>query len=485
MTALGKLTDGPSPASRPLNICLLGYRSHPHCGGQGVYLHYLSKALVEAGHRVDVISGQPYPELDPRVRLIKMPGLNLYECEHPTRALRPRHLLSWADLTEWFSKLTGGFAEPYAFGRRVARYLRKHREQYDIVHDNQSLCYGLLSIERSGLPVVATIHHPITRDRQLALDAAPDWFYRLLVRRWHSFLRMQEKVSRRLSHIVTVSTQSLDDIVQHFGVTRERVELIYNGIDTDIFAPGSEPKSAKMRVMTTASADQPLKGLRFLLQAVAKLRPNYPDLEVLVVGKLQEGGATEALLKALDLEHTVQFVSGISNDEMASYYRSSTMVVCPSLYEGFGLPAGEAMACGVPVISSDGGALPEVVGDAGIIVPAGNSAALAEAMESLLEDAALREQLGAAGRERIESQFSWKLCAQQLVRYYRSVIAEQVAGKKVRKGAEDQRGTSAPSSTSTEGIAALSMAETDATSATEGGEDSSLDIDAGKSGEAA
>ncbi|MFD1216320.1 glycosyltransferase family 4 protein [Microbulbifer celer] len=478
MTALGNMTDGPSPATRPLNICLLGYRSHPHCGGQGVYLHYLSKALVEAGHRVDVISGQPYPELDPRVRLIKMPGLNLYECEHPARALRPRHLLSWADVVEWFSKLTGGFAEPYAFGRRVARYLRKHRDQYDIVHDNQSLCDGLLTIEKSGLPVVATIHHPISRDRQLALDAAPDWRYRLLVRRWHSFLGMQKKVSRRLQHIVTVSTQSLDDIVHYFGVKRERVELIYNGIDTDIFSPGSAQKRAQPRVMTTASADQPLKGLRFLLQAVATLQPRYPDLKVLVVGKLQQGGATESLLKTLDLERTVRFVSGISNEEMADYYRSSTMVVCPSLYEGFGLPAGEAMACGVPVISSDGGALPEVVGDAGIVVPAGNSDALAEAMQSLLDNPSLREKLGAAGRERIESQFSWTLCAKHLVDYYRAIIAAQASGKKRQAELQYQAEISNASLNKSE----LSVPEREKLSASGQGR---LQRDAGKPGEAA
>lgn len=425
MTALGNFTDGPQPASKPLKLCLLGYRSHPHCGGQGVYLYYLSKALVEAGHRVDVISGQPYPELDPRVRLIKMPGLNLYECESPTRALRPHHLLSWADFFEWFSKLTGGFAEPYTFGRRAARYLRKHRDRYDIVHDNQSLCYGLLAIEKLGLPVVATIHHPITRDRQLALDAAPDWFYRLLVRRWHSFLRMQKTVARRLRHIVTVSTQSRDDIVEHFGVKRDQIELVYNGIDTDIFKPAPVSDDGRLRIMTTASADQPLKGLRYLLQAVSLLRPDYPALEVLVVGKLQQGGPTQKLLGELGLTEVVQFVSGISNDEMADLYRSATMVVCPSLYEGFGLPAGEAMACGVPVISSDGGALPEVVGDAGIVVPAGDSDALAKAVASLLDSEALRKKLGAAGRARIETHFCWRLCAEHLVHYYRAIIAGQ------------------------------------------------------------
>ncbi|MCO1334079.1 glycosyltransferase family 4 protein [Microbulbifer sp. OS29] len=428
MTALGNCADGPMAGGvRPLRICLLGYRSHPHSGGQGIYLRYLSKALVDAGHSVDVISGQPYPELDERVKLIKMPGLNLYEVDSPVRALKLRHLLSWADFFEWWSKLTGGFAEPYTFGRRVSKYLRKHGHQYDIVHDNQSLCYGLLDIEKNGLPVVATIHHPITRDRQLALDAAPDWRLRLLVRRWHNFLNMQIKVSRKLRHIVTVSKQSERDIIEQFGVNAEQIQLIYNGIDTEIFNPGTGNKRLPLRIMTTASADQPLKGLRFLLLALAELRKEYVDIELLVVGRLHEGGATERLLHNLDLRDSVQFVSGISNEALVDHYRSATVVVCPSLYEGFGLPAGEAMACGAPVVSSDGGALPEVVGDAGLVVPAGSHEALVDALRKLLSDEVLRKELGEKGRLRIGSNFSWGLAARSLAAYYREVLGHSTA----------------------------------------------------------
>ncbi|MFI2810723.1 glycosyltransferase family 4 protein [Microbulbifer sp. JSM ZJ756] len=424
MTALENCADGPAvSSSRPLKICLLGYRSHPHCGGQGVYLYYLSKALVEAGHQVDVISGQPYPELDPRVRLIKMPGLNLYEVENPTRALRWRHLLSWADFFEWWSKLTGGFAEPYTFGRRAAKYLRRHGMHYDIVHDNQSLCDGLLEIESNGLPVVATIHHPITRDRDLAVQAAPDWRYRLLVRRWHSFLRMQKRVSRKLAHIVTVSAQSRRDIIEQFGVHERQIQVIHNGIDTSVFRPQPHIQKVPHRIMTTASADQPLKGLRVLLLALAQVRRQYPELELLVIGRLKEGGPTAELLQELQLQDAVRFESGISNEQMAGYYASASLVVCPSLYEGFGLPAGEAMACGTPVISSNGGALPEVVGDAGLLVPAGDNKALATAIASLLGDASLRAELATRGRARIEREFSWRHVAEQLVDYYRGIIS--------------------------------------------------------------
>ena len=416
--------DGQAPAAaanRPLHIALLGYRSQPHGGGQGIYLHYLSKALVEAGHRVDVLSGPPYPELDPRVRLIHIPSLDLFT--HGLLSLRPRHLLSATDMIEWLGKLTGGFSEPYTFGRRVRRYLRRQGECYDLVHDNQSLSYGMLGLQRDGFPLVTTVHHPITLDRRIALDAAPSLWQRLLIWRWHSFLRMQRRVVRRLRHVITVSECSRRDLARDFGIAGDSVDLIYNGIDTAVFRPHPEISRSPRRLMATASADAPLKGLAHLLRAYAALLPGYPDLELLVVGRPQPGGRTERLLDRLGLRERVQFVSGISTGELVRYYAQATLAVVPSLYEGFGLPAGEAMACAVPLIATDGGALPEIVADAGVTVPAGDVDALVAAIAALLDDPARRQALGAAGRVRIVDTFSWTVCAEQMVAYYRSVIA--------------------------------------------------------------
>nr|WP_241263397.1 glycosyltransferase family 4 protein [Parahaliea mediterranea] len=403
-----------------MRIALLGYRSQPYGGGQGVYLKYLSKALVEAGHSVDVISGPPYPHLDPRVRLICLPSLDLFE--NGLGSLRPRHLRSLSNIIEWCSKLSGGFAEPYTFGRRAVKYLRAHRHEYDLVHDNQSLSYGMLQLQAMGIPLVTTVHHPITSDLRIALGAARRWWERLLIRRWHSFLHMQKKVVRRLHHVVTVSDCSRQDIARDFGLQPAGIDLVYNGIDTAEFRPLPDIPRRARRLMATASADAPLKGLRYLLRAYASLLPRYPDLELLLVGKPQPGGRTERLLGHLGIADRVQFVSGISTARMVAYYAEATVAVVPSVYEGFGLPAGEAMACGVPVVSTDGGALPEVVGDAGVIVPARDVSALAEAIAGLLEDPARREALGAAGRERIVEQFSWEVCARQMSRYYREVL---------------------------------------------------------------
>jgi len=423
MTAQEKITAGQFyQTAKPLRICLLGYRSHPFVGGQGVYLNYLSKALVDIGHQVDVISGPPYPQLDPRVSLIKKPSLDLFAADSHVMALRPRHLKSWSDFFEWWAMLTGGFAEPYTFGRRVAKHMKRHGTNYDIVHDNQSLGYGLLKIQQLGIPTVATVHHPITRDRQLALDAAPNWRHRLLVRRWHSFLGMQKRVVQKLEHVVTVSECSRTDIADAFDRPESKIGLIYNGIDTDTFSPQTHIQRKPLRIMTTASADQPLKGLKFLLEALAQIKPKYPDIELLIVGKLREGGQTEKQLSQLQLKDHVSFVTGISTEALVEYYSEASIVVSPSLYEGFGLPAGEAMACGCAVISSDGGALPEVVGDAGLVVPAGDSQALAGALEQVLSDEDLRQAMGRKGRQRILDAFCWKVAAREFTDYYHAIL---------------------------------------------------------------
>ncbi len=414
-----------APDSSPehkLKICILGYRSNPYSGGQGIYIRYLSKALVDAGHRVDVISGEPYPQLDERVNLIKLPGLNLFESKNHSLALRPRHLLSFTDFFEWFSMLTGGFPEPYTFGRRLVKYFEKNKPAYDIVHDNQSLCYGVLKLQEKGIPVITTIHHPITSDLEIALQSTDSWKLRLLIRRWHSFLRMQKKVAPRLKHIVTVSKASREDIGSAFDISPQTINIVHNGIDTEVFKPLPEIQQKPFRIMVTASADAPLKGLDYLLKAIALLLPAYPALELLILGKLKEDGETRKLIGKLDIGKHLKFVSGIETEEIVQLYAEATLVVVPSIYEGFGLPAGEAMACGVPIIATDGGALPEVVGNAGITVPTRDAKAIANAIDDLLKDPAKRDQLGRKARVRIVNLFSWKVAAEDMVGLYSRVL---------------------------------------------------------------
>lgn len=414
--------NGMLPPQQRLNIAVLGYRSHPFVGGQGIYIKYLSRALCALGHNVTVFSGPPYPQLDSNVTLVKVPSLDLYEEENHVTALRWRHLKSFSDFYEWFTMLTGGFGEPYTFGRRVRKLIAPG--QFDIVHDNQSLGRGLLNIQKHT-PVIATIHHPIHRDRKLAIDAAPNWKHRLLRKRWYSFLTMQEKVCEKLEHLVTVSQVSQTDIARFFKRPEHSVPVVPNGVDTHVFAPNTKVKKEPYRIITTASSDQPLKGFRFLLEAMVIVKQQFPQATLTVIGKLQADGASDKLLKALQLENTIAFKSGLTTQALVEEYQTARIAVCPSLYEGFGLPAAEAMACGLAVVSTNGGALPEVVGDAGVIVEKGSSEAIANAITSLFKAPKKIETLGLKARQRIEQTFSWHTVAQQLTQHYLKIIQTQ------------------------------------------------------------
>ena len=407
--------------ARPLNIALLGYRSNPYSGGQGVYLKYLARALTRAGHRVDVISGEPYPELDETITLIKLPGLNLFAEEKPFCALKWRHLLSWTDLVEWLSFNSGGFPEPYTFGRRLLRYLNQYGKHYDVIHDNQCLAPALLALQRSGTAVVSTIHHPITHDRAIALAHEDDWGMRLLIRRWHLFLRMQIRVAKQLKHIVTVSVNSKKDIAADFGVATDRLTVIYNGVDSQVFTPRPGVQRDPMHLITTASADQPLKGTRYLIDAVALLVEEFADLKLTFIGKPNPGGPTDQRLEATGLKPRIEFHHGINSEAIVDLYARASIAVVPSEYEGFGFPAAEAMACEVAVVSTCGGALPEVVGDAGVIVPCRDAAALAAGIRKLLVDPQLRQNLALAGRQRVIERFNWGAVAAQLTDYYQAI----------------------------------------------------------------
>ena len=399
----------PEAAARPLRIAFLSYRSDPRVGGQGVFVRHVAGALARAGHQVTVVSGPPYPELPEGVVLQTIPSLDLFAQPKLGRwSLRPRHLTSWTDTGEYLAHVSGKFMEPWSFGRRAARWLAAHRDRFDVVLDNQCLADGLLAIEAAGLPVVGIIHHPIHRDLDLALAAETEWGKRWLLKRWYGFLPMQERVAPRLRRIVTVSEASAGDIVRHLGVQRDRITVVPNGVDR-AFGPQPQVERLFNRLVTTASADVPLKGLRFLLEAFAAL--DRPELELVVVGKLREG-PTADLVERLGLGDRLRFVSGLTDAELAALFASATVAVTPSLYEGFGLPAAEAMACGAPVVVTDGGALPEVVGEAGVVVPAGDTPALAAAVAALLDDPARRARLSAAGLVRAE-RYDWDALAER------------------------------------------------------------------------
>jgi glycosyltransferase involved in cell wall biosynthesis len=406
---------------KPLRVCLLTYRGNPTCGGQGIYVRRMSRALRDLGHRVHVVSGPPYPHLDEGVQLHRLQSLDLYNPEDLFRIPSLRELRSSINLLEWAGVSTGGFPEPLTFGLRAYRFMKDKVGEFDVVHDNQCLAYGLLKIRRLGFPLVATIHHPIMVDRDAELQSVRWWWKKLKVRRWYSFVGMQTKVTRNLTHIVTVSEQSRQDVARAFAVPPERLHVVPNGIDTDTFRPLPGVRREENRIITTTSSDVPIKGLRYLLQAVASIAKKR-DVRLTVIGKPRKDKGVEDLVRELALDPVVEFTGRIEDEAFAEYYARATLAVVPSLYEGFGFPAGEAMACKTPVVSTTGGALPEVVGDAGVLVPPGDSAALADAIVSLLDDPGRRQRLGEAGYRRVHEHFTWRRAARRMVEVYREAL---------------------------------------------------------------
>ncbi len=410
----------------PLRIAFLTYRGKPHVGGQGVYTRHLTKALMDLGHEVEVLSGQPYPIVDPRVPLIDLPSLDIYNDQFPMRLPGPWEIKSLGDLVEVGSFMGGSFPEPLAFSVRAFQHLRRRVNEFDLVQDNQCLGYGLLAMERVGLPVLATIHHPITVDRRLEMEHAETAFKRFSKGRWYGFTKMQTRVASRMPRVITVSQNSLKDIHADQKVPLDRLHVVPVGVDQDLFKPQPHVQRVPGRLITTASADVTMKGLRYLLEAVAKLRTER-HVELVVIGRLKEGGPSARIIDELGLRDAVTFITGVPEERIIELYSESQLAVVPSLYEGFSLPAIEAMSCGVPLVATTGGALPEVVGadnDTALCVPPGDSEALAAKIAMALDDEALRDRIGAAGRQRVIERWTWRHTAVGTVEHYRALLAE-------------------------------------------------------------
>lgn len=410
----------------PLRICLLTYRGNPRSGGQGVYVKLLSNELMAMGHYVDVWSGPPYPELSPGVGFVRVPSLDLWNESTLFRWPGLNRLRDPINRSEWAQTFLGGFPEPLTFSERVAHLFRRDKiKNYDIVHDNQCLGPGLLRL-RKRLPVVATIHHPITVDRRIAYRTTRTMMGRYGLWRWYSFVPTQQKVSRRLDRIMTVSEASLRDLRHEYGIPSSLMRVVGNGIDLDVFRPMPEIERNHHQLITTLSADSPLKGFRYLLEAFDALYKTRPQLRLKVIGIPSE--RTERKVAGLGLQDAIHFTGRVAAEEIARAYASSAIAIVPSLYEGFGFPAGEAMACEVPVISTTAGALPEVVGtdsSTGLLVRPGSARALVQAIAALLDAKEWRVAMGKEGRHRVLANFTWRKTTERTVEVYREAIAER------------------------------------------------------------
>jgi len=395
-----------------LKIALLSYRSAPFSGGQGIFVRELSSALLKRGHEVDIISGPPMPILDPGNKLIKLEGLNLFE----TFNFRDRAFKLWnkknkdsLDYYDFFKTLIGGFPEMYSFGERVKKYL-SHKKDYDIVIDNQSLSLGMLEIQKT-YPFIEIIHHPITKDFKYDLIYSNGFMQRFFKKRWYSFLKMNKKVAPKLKKIITPSVNSKKDIALDFKIDPKRIDVIPNGLDLTIFKKNNELERERFKIVTVASADIPLKGLDTTLKAISLILDKYPNIKLSVVGNPRENGHTERVIRQLNLTNHISFKTNLSKEEVAYEYQSSSLAIISSLYEGFGFPAAEAMACGTPIISSNSSALPEIIQDFGQLYEPGNSVALRDCIENFYLNRSSYNDLAKKGSLYANETFNWEKIA--------------------------------------------------------------------------
>ncbi|HPS58325.1 MAG TPA: glycosyltransferase family 4 protein [Spirochaetota bacterium] len=405
-----------------MKVCLLCYRGNPYSGGQGIYLKYIAEELVRQGHEVHAIVGPPYPDYMKGVTVHAIHN-NEYYVKKGNAVINqenPFEIFSPINAYEWAHSRLGAFPEISSFGYRAYFLLRKLHEKhsFDVIHDNQCLSYGLLFMKSLGIPVLATIHHPLSIDLRTVLERAESFTRKFRYVMFYPTL-MQSIVSRRLDHIITVSEDSKRMNHRDFGVPMDKQTVVYNGIDTNVFRPVKTAKNKK-DIIFVGNIEDGKKGFIYLLKAMKQVKS---DVRLVVV----DGGAphrriTNRLIDKLDLRHKVHFAGTASTDDLVRLYSQSAIAAVPSVYEGFGFPAGEAMACGIPVISSDGGALPEVVGNAGVIVPARDEIALASAIDSLINDKKNMNKFSEAGMERVKKEFRWDRAVEQMVGVYRRLI---------------------------------------------------------------
>ena len=406
-----------------LNIAILSYRSAKFGGGQGVYVKDISLALTLIGHNVDVISGPPYPDLHEGINLIKLPGLNLFETfsfKDRIKKLFNKKQKNINDYYEFFSVLFGGFPEMKTFGDRANDFL-KNNNDYDLVIDNQSLSYGMLEIQ-NRFPFIEIIHHPITFDYKYELASSKKIKYKVSRYRWYSFLKMQKKVAPKINRIISPSQSSKDGIIKEFQCNEKNITVINNGLDADEFRPILKSTRNPYRLITTASADVPLKGLDYSLKALKDLKSDFPKMHLIVIGSIKENGHTERLINELDIKDSVFFKSNITKAQITELYSTSSIAIVSSLYEGFGYPVIEAMSCEVPLIATNISSIPELVNDYATLVNSKNHKMISDSVKEIIMDYKKYKEIAINGRQHIIERFNWA----KITKQYENIIFKTI-----------------------------------------------------------
>jgi len=416
--------------ARPLRIAFVAYRGNMRCGGQGVYLWFLARELARQGHQIDVFVGPPYPDPMPFARAVhRLPnhlfwekwflggGAAVLPRRAPLDVFRPLHFYELA--ASWL----GFLPEPFAFSVRAFRALAAgiaRGARYDLVHDVQCLGWGLLGIRALGLPIVTTIHHPLTIDRRASFARDRNLTQAIGTMQFYP-VGMQAFVARRADRIFTSSTASARDLERDFRVAPERLRMVANGVDTELFRPDPAAVRDPHEILCVGRAADPNKGVRTLVEALALL-PR--EVRLTLVDEDSNDNAARKRARRLGCGDRLRIAGRVATAELVALYRRAALVVVPSRHEGFGLPAAEAMACGTPVVASAAGALPEVVrtGGGGLLVEPENPEALAKGIASLLEQPEARARLGERGRAGVEAAYAWGRVAAATAEVYRELV---------------------------------------------------------------
>ena len=413
-----------------MKICFLLHQGNMYSGGQGVYTAQVTRELARQGHDVHLIVGPPWPDTDPAVTVHRVPSYSIYRLLETSRFFfygrDPKSFFHPLNFYELATSRNGQFSVMSAFSWRAFMCWRELQARYrfDIVHDVQVLGYGSWMIHASGMPMVANIHHPLSIDRLNQMQQATRVGMKIRKANFYPFF-MQEIVARRMDRIITGSHNSQASVQKAFALRDEQITTIHDGVDTDVFRPLGLVRRPN-GILYNGNSDDRNKGARYLLEAAAILRDRGVDFHLTFVDR---PGAEMAprMVQDLSLSDRVTFTGRLPVEELARTHNEASVFVSPSLYEGFGLPAAEAMACGTPVVATTAGAFPEVIadGETGILVPPADARSLADAIAALLADPARRAAMGAAGTKRIEEQFSWRVCASRTAALYEDVLARR------------------------------------------------------------
>ena len=403
-----------------MKVLLLAYRGNPFCGGQGIYIYHLSRELAKLGAQVDVVVGPPYPDpLDEWATVHKIENLNLWMTRTKAMSyeIKRRVLEPW-NFIDYLLTRVHIFPEMETFSMRSFFYLKKllATKRFDIIHDVNTLGWGLLPMKGFGIPVVSTIHHPLTKDRDADLTMDRSFWEKVTTVLFYPLL-MQRIVSNKIDRIITSSFEGVKELNRTFNLKEEKVSVVYNGMDVELFRNTKE-KREDNSILFVGNTEDHKKGLHFLLQALSMITE---PVTLTIVDERRDNAVR--LAKKYNVEDRIVFTGKVSLTRLVSLYSTTSILVMSSLYEGFGLPAAEAMACNTPVIATTAGALKEVVADGtGLLVPPGDAVALKNAIQKLLGDKELRETMGAVGRERAENNFAWPVAAAKTLDVYRDVI---------------------------------------------------------------